>query len=61
VRPEDLAKKRQKLKRASKHPVLVLSGATGKGVSEAMAALYAVIKEERDKAAAPKAEEAYSP
>jgi GTP-binding protein len=61
VPPEDLAKKRQKLKRASKHPVLVLSGATGKGVSEAMAALYAVIKEERDKAAAPKAEEAYSP
>ena len=29
--------------------------------AEAMAALYAVIKEERDKAAAPKAEEAYSP
>jgi GTP-binding protein len=61
VPPEELAKKRQKLKRASKRPVLVLSGATGKGVSEAMAALYAVIKEERDKAAAPKAEEAYSP
>jgi GTPase len=61
VPAEELAKKRQKLKRASKHPVLVLSGATGKGVSEAMAALYAVIKEERDKAAAPKAEEAYSP
>jgi GTPase len=61
VPPEDLVKKRQKLKRASKRPVLVLSGATGKGVSEAMAALYAVIKEERDKAVAPKAEEAYSP
>jgi GTP-binding protein len=58
---EELAKKRQKLKRASKRPVLVLSGATGKGVAEAMAALYAVIKDERDKAAAPKAEEAYSP
>jgi len=61
VPPEELAKKRQKLKRASKHPVLVLSGATGQGVQEAMAALYAVIKEERDKAAAPAAEEAYSP
>jgi GTP-binding protein len=61
VPPEDLAKKRQKLKRASKRPVLVLSGATGKGVGEAMATLYAVIKDERDKAAAPKAEEAYSP
>jgi GTP-binding protein len=58
---EELAKKRQKLKRASKRPVLVLSGATGKGVSEAMAALYATIKEERDNAAAPRAEEAYSP
>jgi GTP-binding protein len=61
VPAEELAKKRQKLKRASKRPVLVLSGATGKGVSEAMAALYAVIKEEREKAVAPKAEEAYSP
>jgi GTP-binding protein len=61
VPPEDLAKKRQKLKRASKRPVLVLSGATGKGVGEAMATLYAVIKDERDKAAAPKTEEAYSP
>src|ERR1700732_3090298 len=49
VPPEDLAKKRQKLKRASKRPVLVLSGATGKGVGEAMATLYAVIKDERDK------------
>jgi GTP-binding protein len=61
VPPEDLAKKRQKLKRASKRPVLVLSGATGKGVGEAMATLYAVIKDERDKAAAPKTEDAYSP
>jgi len=61
VPPEELAKKRQKLKRASKRRVLVLSGATGKGVGEAMATLYAVIKDERDKAAAPKTEEAYSP
>jgi GTPase len=61
VPAEELAKKRRKLKRASKHPVLVLSGATGKGVSEAMAGLYAVIKHERDTAAAPKTEEAYSP
>lgn len=61
IPPEELAKKRQKLKRASKREVLVLSGATGKGVPEAMAALYAVVKAERDKAAAPKSEEAYSP
>jgi GTP-binding protein len=62
VPPEELTKKRQKLKRASKRPVLVLSGATRQGVSEAMAALYAVIIEARAKAAAEKqAAEAVAP
>jgi GTP-binding protein len=62
VPAEELAKKRQKLKRASKRPVLVLSGATRQGVSEAMAALYAVIIEARAKAAAEKqAAEAVAP
>jgi GTPase len=50
--PETLARLRQKLKRASKHPVMVLSGATGKGVPETLAALLQVIKEARDSAAA---------
>jgi GTPase len=60
--PEDeLAKKRQKLKRAGKRPVLTLSAATGKGVSEAMAALLKVIDEERAKAAPKKEAEAYAP
>jgi GTP-binding protein len=54
VPADELQKKRQKLKRASKRPVLLLSGATGQGVGEAMAALYAVISEARAKAAAEK-------
>jgi GTP-binding protein len=54
VPTDELQKKRQKLKRASKRPVLVLSGATGHGVGEAMAALYAVITAARAKAAAEK-------
>jgi len=52
VPAEELAKKRQKLKRAAKRPVLVLSGATGKGVPETLAALYAIIQETRAKEAA---------
>jgi GTPase len=52
VPAEELTKKRQKLKRAAKQPVLALSGATGKGVPETLAALLAVIKAERAKAAA---------
>ena len=61
VPADELAKKRQKLKRASKREVHVLSGATGKGVPETMSALLGVIKAEREKAAEPKAEQAYSP
>jgi GTP-binding protein len=61
--PEDeLAKKRQKLKRASKCEVLVLSGATGAGVPEALSALLAVIKATRERqAAASEAAEASAP
>jgi len=51
VQPEELAAKRQKLKRASKRPVLTLSGATGQGVAETLAALLEVIKAERARAA----------
>ncbi len=50
-----LAGKRRKLIRASKRPVLALSGATGKGVPETLAALLAVIKSKREAAAAAKA------
>ena len=49
---EELARKRQKLKRASKREVLVLSGATGKGVPEVLSALLSVIKATREQAAA---------
>ncbi len=56
VPPEELAKKRQKLKRASKREVLVLSGATGKGVPEMLSALLGVIKATREQAALQAAE-----
>jgi GTPase len=57
VPKEDLAKKRAKLKRAAKHDVLVMSGATGEGVDAVLTALLQAIKAaretEREKAAAP--------
>jgi GTP-binding protein len=58
VPPEDIAKIRRKLQRASKRPVMVLSGATGAGVPETMAALLDVIKKTRAEAEAAKTEEA---
>jgi GTP-binding protein len=61
VPPEELAKKRQKLKRASKGDVLVLSGVTGKGVPETLSALLGVIKATREQAAALAEEEAPAP
>jgi GTP-binding protein len=61
IPPEELAKKRQRLKRASKRPVMVLSGAAGQGVPETLAALYAVIQEARAKAAAAKQTEGAAP
>jgi GTP-binding protein len=43
--PEDeLKEKLRKLKRSSKRPVMVLSGATGQGVTEVLRALHAEIK-----------------
>ncbi len=60
VPAEALAKKRQKLRRASKGTVLALSGATGNGVEAVLAALLAVVKAERAKSNAP-AEETFSP
>jgi GTP-binding protein len=53
VAPEELAGKRAKLKRASKRPVLALSGVTGAGTAEAMAALLRVVHAARATAAAP--------
>jgi GTP-binding protein len=49
---EQIQKLRRKLVRASKGTVLVLSGVTGKGVPEAMAALLQTIQGERARAAA---------
>jgi GTP-binding protein len=49
---EQIQKLRRKLVRASKGTVLVLSGVTGKGVPEAMAALLQTIQSERARAAA---------
>ncbi|HXZ00116.1 MAG TPA: GTPase ObgE [Stellaceae bacterium] len=51
----ELATKRRKLARASKRPVLALSGVTGKGVPETLAALLAVVKSGREAAQAAKA------
>ena len=58
---EEIAKKRQKLKRASKREVLVLSGATGQGVPETLSALLTAIKAEREKSKAPAPDAAYAP
>jgi len=43
----ELAKKRAALKRASKGEVLILSGATGMGVTEAMTRLFDIVKAAR--------------
>jgi GTP-binding protein len=45
--PEELEEKRIKLRRSAKKPVLVLSGATGKGVPEVLFALQHHIRESR--------------
>jgi GTPase len=47
VSAKELSGKRAKLARATKHPVLTLSGVSGKGVREAMAALLAAIHARR--------------
>jgi len=43
VSPDDLKKQRDRLKRATKTTPLLMSGATGKGVKEALQAIVAVI------------------
>ncbi len=44
---EELAKKRAKLKRASKRPIFVMSGATGQGVDEVLTALLQTVQAAR--------------
>jgi GTP-binding protein len=53
VPPRDLAAKKAKLARASRGPVLTLSGVSGAGVPAAMAALLACIDAARAEAAEP--------
>ncbi|HEY3918389.1 MAG TPA: GTPase ObgE [Stellaceae bacterium] len=56
--PEDeLTKKRAKLKRASKRPVFVMSGASGRGLDEVLTALLHAVKAARE-AEAEKAQQA---
>ncbi len=47
VDPKDMAKKRQALKRAGAGTVVVMSGVSGDGVPEAMAALLKIIRKAR--------------
>ncbi len=47
VPPEELTKKRAKLKRASKRPIYVMSGATGQGVDEVLTALLHTVQAAR--------------
>ena len=48
---EELTKKRAKLKRASKRPVFVMSGASGRGLDEVLSALLLSINAAREAAA----------
>ena len=50
VPTEELAKKRAKLKRAAKHPVLVMSGVTRQGVDEVLTALLQAVQAARAEA-----------
>ncbi len=56
VPEEELAAKRAKLKRAAKCPVLIMSGVSGKGVDEALSAVFQAVQSaraaEREKKAA---------
>jgi len=47
VPAEELTKKRAKLKRAAKVPVLIMSGATGNGVGEALSAVFHAVQAAR--------------
>ena len=48
VPAEELAKKRAKLKRASKRPIYVMSGATGQGVDDVLTALLQTVQAARE-------------
>jgi GTP-binding protein len=50
VPADELAKKRAKLKRAAKHPVLIMSGATGEGVDAVLTALLQSVQASREAA-----------
>ena len=48
VPPEELTKKRAKLKRAAKRPIYIMSGATGQGVDEVLTALLQTVQAARE-------------
>jgi GTP-binding protein len=48
VPPEELTKKRAKLKRATKRPIFVISGATGLGIEEVLSALLQAVQTARE-------------
>ena len=48
VPPEELTKKRAKLKRATKRPIFVISGATGQGIQEVLTALLQAVQTARE-------------
>ena len=50
VPAEELAKKSAKLKRAAKHPVMTMSGATGQGVDAVMTAVLQAVQAAREAA-----------
>lgn len=54
VPDEELTKKRAKLKRAAKRPVLAMSGATGKGVAEVLSAALRAVQAAREEVRAQK-------
>jgi GTP-binding protein len=58
---EELTKKRAKLKRASKRPVFVMSGASGRGIDEVLAALLQAVKAARETEAEKEKEKAAEP
>lgn len=58
---EELTKKRAKLKRAAKRPVFVISGASGRGIDEVLAALLQAVKAAREAEAEKEKEKAAEP
>lgn len=58
---EELTKKRAKLKRAAKRPAFVMSGASGRGIDEVLAALLQAVKAAREAGAEKEKEKAAEP